>query len=311
MRTLLTLSMLFSSAAYAANMDYWESVLASSELERQRAHQVHQPIEAPKSSDFGLRFHPILQKDRLHRGVDFAAEEGTPFFSAGAGVVMYAEARGDLGLTIAIKHENGMITRYAHASSALVQQGEQVDRYTPIGRVGTSGLSTGPHLHFELIKEGKHVNPEEITSFYNPNEDNLTLEERINTLLTDQQKNVLSETEFSQIAQYISKATTPHLLYTAQNDVLVKKSRKTTWAIAADLVSGTELTVYQSLYAIMEANPELFPTKNINLRYEGELLVPDVDTIAKQCPEDSKARFYGLAPDQGFIASTEMLKPDS
>lgn len=183
---LTPLFLLLFSASSSAN-EYWETVLRQTEEARLRAQQIQQPIEAPKSSNFGLRFHPVLNVDRLHRGVDFAAEEGTPFNAAGSGVVLYAEERGELGLTIAIQHANGYITRYGHASQTLVIEGDIVDKHTPIGLVGSTGTATAPHVHFELIINGEHVDPSEITTLYDPNTELATLDERIDSLLSPQQ----------------------------------------------------------------------------------------------------------------------------
>lgn len=291
MRSLVAITFLMSFPSHSNNIDYWESIFQSSAQARERAHQVQQPIAAPKSSNFGLRFHPILQIDRLHRGVDFAAEEGTPFYAAGAGVVLYAETRGDLGLTIAVRHDNGIVTRYGHASAALVQQGDNVDRHTHIGLVGTTGVSTGPHLHFELIKDGKHINPEDI-SFYNPNDDHLTLDERINGLLTRQQQTVLQGAPHQQLSDYTNGLFSRE--HKAKKNNRLATKNKTTWSLANELIAGSRLTVYQSLYAIMDANPSLFPTRDINLRYEGELVLPDIEIIAKQCQVSTKNKFYGV-----------------
>lgn len=183
--TVIPLFVLFSSSILANQ--HWEAVFKATEEARQRALEVQLPINAPKSSDFGMRFHPILHRDRLHRGIDFAAKAGTPFHAAGAGVVLYTEERGELGLTIAIQHKDGIVTRYGHASSMLVLPGDLVDKETVIGLVGSTGSSTDPHLHFELILNDEHVNPATLQSFYDPNEERKSLDERINSLLSDQQ----------------------------------------------------------------------------------------------------------------------------
>lgn len=92
----LLLIAMMSTGANAA--DYWETVLKKTEEARERALKIHLPLEgATKTSSYGLRNHPILQKQKLHRGMDLMAEEGTPFYAAGKGVVLYAEERGDLG----------------------------------------------------------------------------------------------------------------------------------------------------------------------------------------------------------------------
>jgi len=111
------------------------------------------------TSYIGYRFHPILREYRLHHGVDYAAPYGTPVFSLGDGVVIYAGWKGGYGNTIIIKHPKGYETRYAHLSKISVFIGQRVSAGQYIGNVGATGLSTGPHLHFEMRKDGKLINP--------------------------------------------------------------------------------------------------------------------------------------------------------
>jgi len=112
---------------------------------------------------FGMRIHPILDKIRNHPGIDIAAERGTEIFASAAGVVekvvtKYTLNRG-YGKQVIINHGMGLRTRYGHLSKILVTKGEKVDRWQPIGLVGDTGLATGPHLHYEVIKEGKKQDP--------------------------------------------------------------------------------------------------------------------------------------------------------
>ncbi len=111
------------------------------------------------SSYFGLRFHPILKRYRHHHGVDFAAPYGTPVSSIGDGVVVYAGWKGGYGRYIRIRHPNGYMSGYGHLSRIYVRRGQRVRQGQLIGRVGSTGLSTGPHLHFEILKDGRFVNP--------------------------------------------------------------------------------------------------------------------------------------------------------
>ena len=111
----------------------------------------------------GMRIHPILDRIINHPGVDIAAERGTEIFASAAGVVekvvtKYTLNRG-YGKQVIINHGMGLKTRYGHLSKILVTQGEKVDRWQPIGLVGDTGLATGPHLHYEVIKEGKKQDP--------------------------------------------------------------------------------------------------------------------------------------------------------
>ncbi len=113
------------------------------------------------SSGFGYRRHPILGYTKLHTGVDFAAPRGTPIRSAGSGVVIHAGWRGGYGKAVMIKHDNGYVTLYAHQSRIArgIRKGVRVRQGQVIGYVGSTGRSTGPHLHFEVRIKGKPVNP--------------------------------------------------------------------------------------------------------------------------------------------------------
>jgi len=107
-------------------------------------------IPAMISSGFGYRVHPITGASRLHQGVDLAAAEGTPVLAAFSGTVEVAGWMGGLGMAIVISHGNTYETRYGHLSQILVQPGQQIKQGTAIGLVGSTGMSTGAHLHFEL-----------------------------------------------------------------------------------------------------------------------------------------------------------------
>jgi murein DD-endopeptidase MepM/ murein hydrolase activator NlpD len=117
------------------------------------------PVQAPISSGFGYRMHPILGRMKLHSGVDFAAPTGTPVVAAAAGEIFTAGWCGGYGRCIIILHGNGISTLYGHLSSILVSEGEYVKRGQVIGLVGSTGFSTGPHLHWEVRKNGAPVNP--------------------------------------------------------------------------------------------------------------------------------------------------------
>ncbi len=113
------------------------------------------------SSRFGMRRHPVLGFTRLHAGVDFAAPTGTPILAAGAGTVVKAGRNGGYGNWVLIRHGHGMSTGYAHLNSIArgIRSGTRVRQGQVIGFVGSTGMSTGPHLHFELHRNGKPVNP--------------------------------------------------------------------------------------------------------------------------------------------------------
>lgn len=117
------------------------------------------PVRGRITSDFGWRLHPILQTQRFHSGLDIAAPEGTPILAPEAGTVIYSGWVSGYGKTVIIDHGDGISTLFGHCSVLLVSGGEKVKRGEPVARVGSTGLSTGPHLHFEVRDEGKPVDP--------------------------------------------------------------------------------------------------------------------------------------------------------
>jgi len=121
------------------------------------------PLEFSRiSSGFSMgRFHPVLQKMRAHKGVDFAAPTGTRIKSASDGIVNFVGKKGGYGNVVIIKHQNNMSTLYAHLSrfAAGLRRGQRVSQGQIIGAVGMTGLATGPHLHYELLVNGRHVDP--------------------------------------------------------------------------------------------------------------------------------------------------------
>jgi murein DD-endopeptidase MepM/ murein hydrolase activator NlpD len=113
-----------------------------------------------KTSDFGIRSNPFGGgKAEGHGGVDWAAPEGTPVMASADGVVTFAGGGGSYGNVVYIKHSNGMSTRYAHNSKILVKKGQKVKQGETIAQSGSSGRSTGPHVHFEVLKNGKRLDP--------------------------------------------------------------------------------------------------------------------------------------------------------
>jgi murein DD-endopeptidase MepM/ murein hydrolase activator NlpD len=122
--------------------------------------QMQLPISnAPISSGFGWRVHPIFGTSRLHTGIDFAVASGTPVGAADSGTVLLAGWYGGYGYTIVISHGSDLTTLYGHNSDLLVQQGQTVGKGEPVALSGSTGFSTGPHVHFEVRKGGVPVDP--------------------------------------------------------------------------------------------------------------------------------------------------------
>ena len=120
------------------------------------------PLDGAKlSSSFGMRKHPILGYNKMHRGVDFAASKGTSVYAAGNGVIEYVGNNGGYGKYIRIRHNSSYKTAYAHLSGFKknISKGVRVSQGQIIGYVGSTGKSTGPHLHYEVIYNNQQINP--------------------------------------------------------------------------------------------------------------------------------------------------------
>lgn len=136
-----------------------ESALLSRRLGAVR-HPDRNPLDrGALSSDFGLRADPFSGAAAQHEGVDLTGPPGTPVRAAAAGVVRYAGDRDGYGRVVEIDHGNGYVSRYAHAQRSLVTAGQAVGRGQPVALLGGSGRSTGPHLHFEVLRNGRPVDP--------------------------------------------------------------------------------------------------------------------------------------------------------
>ena len=120
-----------------------------------------QPVrDGHVGSAFGWRIDPFTARSALHTGLDFQAEQGTPILAAAGGVVVTQEAHPAYGNMVEVDHGNDLITRYAHASRVWVKKGDLVKRGQKIADVGTTGRSTGPHLHFEVLVQGVPQDPQ-------------------------------------------------------------------------------------------------------------------------------------------------------
>ena len=112
------------------------------------------------TSPYGTRVHPVTGKVRTHAGLDIGAAHGTNIYAAAAGTVLVSGWNtGGYGNYVVIDHGGGLTTLYAHCSSLLVSAGQKVSRGQVIAKVGSTGMSTGPHLHFEVLKNGSHTDP--------------------------------------------------------------------------------------------------------------------------------------------------------
>lgn len=123
------------------------------------------PIDGAKiTSGFGMRHHPILGYSKMHQGMDFGAPTGTPVYAAGRGTIDEAGTKGAYGNYVRLRHNTEISTAYAHLSRFAkgMQRGAKVDQGDIIGYVGSTGRSTGPHLHYEVLKGGRQVNPKAI-----------------------------------------------------------------------------------------------------------------------------------------------------
>jgi murein DD-endopeptidase MepM/ murein hydrolase activator NlpD len=118
------------------------------------------PVKGPyNSSSFGKRIDPFTGQWAMHDGIDFIADHGAPIVAAAAGVVIFAGFHPQYGYAVDIDHGNDLVTRYAHTSKLLVREGDLVQRGRKIAEVGSTGRSTGPHLHFEVRFRGAPQNP--------------------------------------------------------------------------------------------------------------------------------------------------------
>ncbi|HTU09427.1 MAG TPA: M23 family metallopeptidase [Allosphingosinicella sp.] len=129
---------------------------------RQTGGGMVQPVPGPVSSNYGLRMHPILGYARMHRGMDFRGAYGTPIVAVADGAVARAGWAGGYGNQVRLNHAGGLATSYSHMSRIAVAPGSRVRQGQVIGYIGSTGLSTGPHLHFETYQNGAAINPRSV-----------------------------------------------------------------------------------------------------------------------------------------------------
>jgi murein DD-endopeptidase MepM/ murein hydrolase activator NlpD len=142
-----------------AQLGALESIILARKL-NEEIHPEGRPVHRGFiSSYFGERQDPFTGEEAIHKGVDFAGNLGDEVVAVAAGVVTCAGVRAGYGKLVEISHGNGFMTRYAHNERALVKVGDTVSRGEPIALMGSSGRSTGPHVHFEVLRNGRQVNP--------------------------------------------------------------------------------------------------------------------------------------------------------
>ena len=123
------------------------------------------PVNAPISSDFGMRKDPFTGKSQFHKGIDLAAPAGTPVVAALPGRVISAGYESGYGNNVIVEHDEGLRTRYGHLESINVKTGDMVTSDDTLGKVGSTGRSTGAHLHFEVIRTGIQIDPAKIADY--------------------------------------------------------------------------------------------------------------------------------------------------
>ncbi|MEZ5853762.1 MAG: M23 family metallopeptidase [Hyphomicrobiaceae bacterium] len=120
---------------------------------------LHRPVDLDVTAAFGMRVHPLLGRQALHSGVDFAGPLGTPVRSASTGVVVTAAYQGGNGNLVVLRHGDVFSTSYAHLARIDVKVGDCITAGQLLGRLGTTGLSSAPHLHFEVWKDDQAIDP--------------------------------------------------------------------------------------------------------------------------------------------------------
>ena len=136
-----------------------ESLISTRNLSRQIVPGGRPVMQGWISSYFGHRADPFTGRKAFHRGIDFAGPAGAQVVAVASGVVTYSKERFGYGKTVEVNHGGGYVTRYAHNQKVLVAVGDTVQKGQPIALIGSTGRSTGPHLHFEVLKQGRAVDP--------------------------------------------------------------------------------------------------------------------------------------------------------
>lgn len=384
MRKICLIAMVISTQVTCQENDYWEQVFRTS-IDRQAQAEIANfqefPVKVEPSSVFGMRTHPITQEYKIHNGTDLPGTEGAPFSAVAHGEVVFSGENGGLGLMITIDHGDGILTRYGHAKELLYTVGDKVRRGDVIGKIGSTGQVTGPHVHYEIIKDGENIDPEifvaerrglSVEEFRKQllEGPSISIDTYVDNLLTkhkassnenlntiSQEQNAKEVESFVQIvssqsdkyeASVIEKVkqsadsvtskisevvntqvvespefqkatlvattvnfqdalsdsevvtapnkTEPAVLLQVTKEFLAEPNNKqplltnmTLWSLAQQ-IKPKNATVYQSMVAIYNANPEAFPSGNMNNRYLNvALTLPsanDIETINPQVALD-------------------------
>lgn len=164
MRSLLVLAILAATsrmtAAAPQSLVLVDRVLAAAEQDIPDLTMLTtEPVERTESSGYGWREDPINKRAKFHHGTDYRGKRGVPVLAAGKGTVIFAGRRGGYGRVVFIDHGSGIITRYAHLNRIDVKVGDTLLAGTQLGQLGSSGRTTGAHLHFEVRLQGRSVDP--------------------------------------------------------------------------------------------------------------------------------------------------------
>lgn len=331
--------LLGASSAYCQDMDYWEQVLKTSldsQINASLANFQMLPVDVEPSSSFGMRRHPISNLNKMHKGIDLPAAEGTPFKAVAPGVVIFSGEWGGLGNLIVIDHGDGLVTRYGHAQTLILEKGDIVRRGDEIGTVGQTGMVTGPHVHFEILHNNSYLDPEAFIaqrSYIQVDElrkrmleDTVDIDNYIDAMHKSRSerpgvasvpgKNGAGEAILTKVVNgdaagdikqpqgniksAIMANNDPLKLPTRTNssvepgprysDTIITK--RTLWSLA-DEIRPDSATVFQSMIAIYNANPNAFPDNNVNKRWvEIEIHLPSAEEILAVNHKAARDKYY-------------------
>lgn len=277
---------------YSQNPEAWLKAIENTERARTRAFEdkvtkkdvlqgssQYLPVSGLITGNFGMRLHPVIGELKHHNGIDIAAKLGTPITAVQDGVVVRATYSPTFGKIVELDHGNNKVTRYAHADTIQVKVGDYVVKGSQIATVGSTGLATGPHIHFEVLQHGRPVNPLKGLKHFRNNEGVPTDIEDI-------------EIEAAQaIINEVMAVTLEDILPVSLEEL---KSIKLPDSVAiwdlANEIRG-ENSIYQAILAIYKLNPSVFIKGNINLRKRGvHIVLPNDGLIASMSRKEGIAK---------------------